>query len=47
MEPRLNRAKQKLANGEVVTIVAGITHPDDIDALGPIGFDGIWLEGEH
>ena len=25
----------------------GITHPDDIDAVGPIGFDGIWLEGEH
>ncbi len=47
VEPRPNRAKQKLANGEVVTIVSGITHPDDIDALGPIGFDGIWLEGEH
>lgn len=24
-----------------------ITHPDDIDAFGPVGFDGIWLEGEH
>lgn len=47
MEPRPNRAKQKLANGEIVTIVSGITHPDDIDAVGPIGFDGIWLEGEH
>ena len=47
MELRTNRAKQKLANGEVVTIVSGITHPDDIDAVGPIGFDGIWLEGEH
>ena len=47
MEPRPNRSKQKLANGEVVTIVSGITHPDDIDTLGPIGFDGIWLEGEH
>lgn len=47
MEPRHNRSKQKLANGEVVTIVSGITHPDDIDTLGPIGFDGIWLEGEH
>ena len=47
MELRVNRAKQKLANGEIVTIVSGITHPDDIDAVGPLGFDGIWLEGEH
>jgi len=47
MELRTNRAKQKLANGEVVTIVSGITDPDDIDAVGPVGFDGIWLEGEH
>ena len=47
MELRVNRAKQKLANGEIVTIVSGITHPDDIDAIGPLGFDGIWLEGEH
>ena len=47
MELRVNRAKQKLAKGEIVTIVSGITHPDDIDAVGPLGFDGIWLEGEH
>jgi 4-hydroxy-2-oxoheptanedioate aldolase len=47
VELRTNRAKQKLANGEVVTIVSGITHPDDIDAVGHVGFDGIWLEGEH
>jgi len=47
MELRTNRAKQKLANGEIVTVVMGITHPDDIDAVGSIGFDGIWLEGEH
>lgn len=47
MKLRTNRAKQKLANGEIVTIVSGITDPDDIDAVGPLGFDGIWLEGEH
>ncbi len=47
MELRTNRARQKLANGEIVTIVSGVTHPDDIDAVGPLGFDGIWLEGEH
>ncbi len=51
MEIRPNRIKDKLAAGEIATIVGGMTHPDDIDAFGPIatayGFDGIWLEGEH
>lgn len=47
MELRPNRIKRKLANGEVAIIVSGITHPDDIDAIGPVGFDGVWLEGEH
>ena len=47
MNLRQNRIKHKLANGEVATIVSGLTHPDDIDAIGPIGFDGAWLEGEH
>ncbi len=47
MELRPNRIKRKLAKGEVAVIVAGMTHPDDIDAVGPIGFDGAWLEGEH
>lgn len=47
MKLRTNRAKQKLANGEIVTIVAGLTHADDIDNAGPLGFDGVWFEGEH
>ncbi len=51
MNLRPNRAKQKLDNGELAIVVGGMTHPDDIDAFGPIatahGFDGIWLEGEH
>ncbi len=47
MELRPNRIKHKLAAGESAYIVSGITHPDDIDAFGPNGFDGIWLEGEH
>lgn len=47
MELRPNRIKRKLANGEVAVIIAGFTHPDDIDAVGPLGFDGAWLEGEH
>ena len=47
MELRPNRIKRKLAAGDCAYIVSGITHPDDIDAFGPNGFDGIWLEGEH
>lgn len=47
MKLRTNRAKQKLANGEIVTIVAGLTHADDVDNAGPLGFDGVWFEGEH
>ena len=47
MEIRPNRIKRKLAAGETAVVVGGFTHADDIDAFGPLGFDGIWLEGEH
>ena len=47
MKIRPNRVKQKLAAGESAYVVSGFTHPDDIDAFGPVSFDGIWLEGEH
>ena len=47
MEIRPNRIKQKLANGDLAYIVAGLTNADDIDAFGPNGYDGVWLEGEH
>ncbi len=47
MEIRPNGIKRKIAQGEVACVVSGITHPDDIDAFGPNGFDGVWLEGEH
>jgi 4-hydroxy-2-oxoheptanedioate aldolase len=47
MDIRPNRVKQRLAAGEVATIVAGTNDPDLIDQLGPLGMDGIWLEGEH
>jgi 4-hydroxy-2-oxoheptanedioate aldolase len=47
MRIRPNRVKQRLAAGEVATILAGTNDPDLIDQLGPIGADGIWLEGEH
>ena len=47
MELRPNRVRRKLEAGEPAFIVGGPTHADDVDALGPIGIDGVWLEGEH
>jgi len=47
MELRPNRIKQKLDRGEAAFVAGNFTHADDIDAFGPIGFDGVWLEGEH
>ncbi len=47
MKLRPNRIKHKLAEGSTVYVAGGMTHPDDIDAFGPNGFDGVWLEGEH
>ena len=47
MELRPNRVRRKLEAGKPAFIVGGVTHADDIDALGPIDFDGVWLEGEH
>jgi 4-hydroxy-2-oxoheptanedioate aldolase len=44
---RPNRLKQTLAAGKVATILSGTNDPDLIDQLGPLGADGIWLEGEH
>ncbi len=47
MSIRSNRVKQRLAAGQVATILSGTNDPDLIDQLGPVGPDGIWLEGEH
>ncbi len=47
MSIRPNRVKQRLAAGQVATILAGTNDPDMIDQLGPLVADGIWLEGEH
>ena len=47
MNIRPNRIKQKLAAGQVATIVSGTNDPDLIDQLGTLDVDGIWLEGEH
>ncbi len=47
MKIRPNKAKQKLAAGETVYVVSGLNDSDAIDQFGPVGFDGVWLEGEH
>ena len=47
MPPRLNRVKEKLSSGQTAMIVGGTDDADHIDQLCQIGFDGIWLEGEH
>ena len=47
MNIRPNRVKEKLAAGQVATILSGSNDPDLIDQLGTLDVDGIWLEGEH
>ena len=47
MQLRPNRVRRKLEAGEPAIVIGGFTHADDIDSIGPIGFDGVWLEGEH
>jgi 2-keto-3-deoxy-L-rhamnonate aldolase RhmA len=44
---RPNRVKQRLAAGETVISLAGLDTPDQIDLLGPLGLDAVWLEAEH
>lgn len=47
MPIRENRIKQKLRAGQAAHIISGHHNSDMIDFLGPLGFDGVWLEGEH
>ena len=45
---RGNRVKEKLQAGQVATVVVGHSQSaDTVDFIGPLGFDGFWLEGEH
>ena len=46
-ELRRNRAKHKLREGGVVSVVQGVMTPDLIEVFGPFGFDGMWIEAEH
>src|SRR5256712_13949776 len=47
MNIRPNRVKDKLAAGQIATILSGTNDSDLIDQLGTLDVDGIWLEGEH
>ena len=47
MPIRPNRIKHNLAEGRPSLVVSGLWDTDAIDAFGPNGFDGVWLEGEH
>jgi len=43
-----NRVKEKLSAGQVTTVIGGHALTSaTIDFLGPLDFDGYWLEGEH
>ncbi len=44
---RENRVKAKLNRGEPAVVLSGHMTPDIVDWLGPLGFDGVWIEGEH
>ena len=44
---RTNKAKEKLAAGQAVTTISGLSSSEIIDFMGPLGFDAAWIEGEH
>ena len=44
---RENRIKRKLERGEIVSVVEGFHTAEIVDFLGPMGFDGVWVETEH
>ena len=44
---RRNNLKDKLAEGQVTVTISGNLNSEMVDFLGPLGFDGIWIECEH
>ena len=46
-EMRKNIIKHKLLDGQRTLTLMGVANPDQVDQLGPLDFDGIWLEAEH
>ena len=43
-ELRKNKAKQTLNEGGIATVAMGNMSGDMIEFLGPLGFDGMWIE---
>ena len=41
------KMKQKLKDGKLVVVISGDTTTDILDQLGPLGFDGAWIDTEH
>lgn len=46
-EIRKNLARTKLQQGQAVSVISGNMTSEIIDSLGPLGFDGAWIECEH
>ena len=46
-ELRRNRLKHRLNEGGIATAASGYMTADLIEFLGSLGFDAMWLEGEH
>ena len=44
---RENRIKRKLERSEIVNVIEGFHTAEIVDFLGPMGFDGVWVETEH
>lgn len=42
-----NKVKEKLAAGQPTLVIAGHHTSDIIDMLGPLGYDGVWVDAEH
>ena len=43
-ELRSNKVKESLSVGKIVTVPMGPMSSELIEHLGPLGFDGLWLE---
>ena len=46
-ELRINKVKKSISEGKVVVVPMGPVSSELIEHFGPLGFDAIWLEGEH
>ena len=44
---RRNVIKHKLQNNEKTLNIMGLANADQIDLVGHLDFDGVWIEAEH